>query len=283
MLINGRHQDWVFAQDRGMQYGDGLFETIAVRDGRPCLWREHLARFASGADRLGIPLPDTRLLQRESRTVIGTARRGVLKLTLTRGVGGRGYRPPPQPTPTRLVAFQPWPSYPTSWSRQGVSAISCRTRLGENRALAGIKHLNRLEQVLARAEWSDPAIAEGILRDTSDRVVEATMSNLFLWTGKRLLTPQLERCGVRGLVRDLVLQIATEQGLPAAETVVRHEDLTAAEALFLTNSLIGVWPVVRFDWREKDTRALPATLLEAVRQRVFAPDPAFAMPLPEGG
>jgi 4-amino-4-deoxychorismate lyase len=114
-------------------------------------------------------------------------------------------------------------------------------------------------------------------------VVEATTSNLFLWTGERLLTPRLERCGVRGVVRDLVLQIAAEQGIPAAETLVRHGDLTAAEALFLTNSLIGVWPVNRFDGREMNTRSLPAPLLEAVRHRVFAPDPGFPMPPPEGG
>jgi 4-amino-4-deoxychorismate lyase len=281
MLINGRHQDWVSAQDRGLQYGDGVFETIAVVDGCPCLWDQHLTRLHSGAARLGIPVPESQLIQRESRAVIGTAQRGVLKLTLTRGVGGRGYRPPKRPVPTRVLAFHPWPSYPASWSREGVSVISCQTRLGENRALAGIKHLNRLEQVLARAEWSDPAIAEGILRDASDRVVEGTMSNLFVWQGNGLLTPRLDRCGVRGLVRDLVLQIAAEQQIATAEAEVPHEDLSVAEAMFLTNSLIGIWPVLQLDGRQMNTRAIPKALLQAVRRRVFAPEPALDTPLSE--
>lgn len=225
--------------DRGAAYGDGLFETVLLRDARPLLWDEHLARMARGCHVLGIPMP----AEHELAAPLAEAGPGVavLKLTLTRGSGGRGYRPPSAPEPRlrwQLAAFAPAES---RW-QQGVRARFCRLRLGIQPALAGLKHLNRLENVLARAEWDDERVVEGLLCDSEGRLVEATAMNLFWQRAGRLETPRLHRCGVAGTLREALME-----RLPIAEVDVGPEVLVEAEAVWLGNSVQGVWPLVRLD------------------------------------
>ncbi|MCA1770010.1 MAG: aminodeoxychorismate lyase [Halomonas sp.] len=225
--------------DRGVAYGDGLFETILLRGGRPLLWDEHLARLARGCHRLGIPMPE----EHDLAVPLAEAGNGleVLKLTLTRGSGGRGYRPPVSPEPRlrwQLTAFVP---AETRWW-QGVRVRHCRLRLGLQPALAGLKHLNRLENVLARAEWDDEDIAEGLLCDSDGRLVEATAMNLFWQRAGRLETPRLDRCGVAGSLREALME-----RLDIHEVDICPEEVEAAEAVWLGNSVQGVWPVVRLD------------------------------------
>ena len=267
-LIDGVEADRLSIADRGLQYGDGLFETFAVRDGRPCLWREHFERLARGSECLGIPCPEKDLLLEECRRLTRSETTGVLKLILTRGRGGRGYRVPMDPRPTRILTLHPWPDYPDAWSEQGVDVIFCRTPLGENPSLAGLKHLNRLEQVLARSEWNDPRIAEGLMQDGRGRIIGGTMSNLFLVGGGRLLTPGLDTCGVAGTVRALVVRLAGDFGLEVSERNITPVDLFEADGLFLTNALIGVWPVRRVGTHEKSLDSLPTALIAAVREAV---------------
>lgn len=225
--------------DRGAAYGDGLFETVLLRDGRPLLWDEHLARLVRGCHALGIPMP----AERELAAPLAEAGPGlvVLKLILTRGSGGRGYRPPASPEPRlrwQLATFAPAQSH---W-REGVRVRHCRLRLGIQPALAGLKHLNRLENVLARSEWDDETVAEGLLCDSDGRLVEATAMNLFWQRDGRLETPRLDRCGVAGTLRE-----ALRERLSIAEVEAGPEALIAAEAVWLGNSVQGVWPVVRLD------------------------------------
>jgi 4-amino-4-deoxychorismate lyase len=196
----------------------------------------------------------------------------VLKVVLTRGIGGRGYRPPESPRPTRILSLHPRPDYPAAWSERGVAVTFCRTRLGENPILAGLKHLNRLEQVLARSEWRDPRIAEGLMQDGKGRVIGGTMSNLFLVSEGRLVTPRLDSCGVAGTVRALVLRIAGDYGIEAVEADVRRAEVAAADGLFLTNALIGIWPVRRLGAKSMSLERLPAELLAAVREAVRTPE-----------
>ena len=225
--------------DRGAAYGDGLFETVLLRDGRPLLWDEHLARLVRGCHALGIPMPAEHALAAPlAEAAPGLA---VLKLMLTRGGGGRGYRPPASPTPHlrwQLAAFAP---AETRWW-QGIRVRYCRLRLGIQPALAGLKHLNRLENVLARSEWDDEAVAEGLLCDSDGRLVEATATNLFWQRDGRLETPRLDRCGVAGTLRAALME-----RLPVTEVDVGPEALDQAEAVWLGNSVQGVWPVVRLD------------------------------------
>lgn len=264
VLIDGAPGERLPVSDRGLSYGDGLFETLALADGGPCLWERHLERLDAGCCRLGIAAPDPGLLRLETAQAIAGRSDGVLKIILTRGSGGRGYRPDPAATPRRILQWFPAPEYPRSWSVEGVRARFCSTSLGRNPRLAGIKHLNRLEQVLARAEWADPAIAEGLMLDSEGLVIEGTMSNLFVENDGRLLTPRLDRAGVTGVVRALVLEQARAQGIICEERDLAPQDLLEADALFLTGSLIGIWPVRRLGERRYGLGALTLALREAV-------------------
>ena len=269
MRINGKLGDRVSATDRGLQYGDGLFETIAVVGGGPCLWTRHLHRLQSGCRRLAIPCPPPEQLLSNCQKEIGFRERGVLKLVLTRGRGGRGYRPLPRVEPTCIIAFHPWPDYPDQWNRLGIRLRLCDTPLSENPVLAGIKHLNRLEQVLAQSEWNDPEIAEGLMLDSRGQIVEGTMTNLFLVRGGVLMTPDLRRGGVAGVMRGLVLDLAREEGITVKQGTVSPADLAAAEALFVTNSLIGLWPVQELEGQYYSLTAIPPRLRRAVEQKAW--------------
>ncbi len=256
ILINGVSTEHLSVLDRGFQYGDGLFETLRIRNGRPQQWSRHMARLVDGCQRLGIAAPDLDCLRAEAERLArdfeksdaGGREPAVLKITVTRGRGGRGYAMTGAQLPTRVLSVSPAPQFPASNTTLGVKLRLCETRLGDNPALAGIKHLNRLEQVLARAEWDDPEIAEGLLRDNNNNVIEGTMSNLFCvhtleGSPPTLLTPELSRCGVRGVTRDRILELATQRGIPHRETDMQLSDLQQAPELFISNSLIGIWPV----------------------------------------
>lgn len=242
-LLDGNPTTAVPVTDRGLAYGDGLFETIKVRAGRPLLLALHLQRLVGDARRLGFTL-DEAALRAEIAALLPPAAEGVLKVIVSRNGAGRGYRPQPGAAGRRLVMF--FPQVFDDAPHPGVEVRLCRQRLAEQPALAGMKHLNRLEQVLARAEWSEPGIAEGLLLDTAGRLVEGTMSNLFLVRDGAALTPRLHRCGVAGVMRRLVLErLAPACGLPAHERDVTVDDLIAADEVFLTNSVIGIWPVLK--------------------------------------
>lgn len=250
MLVNGRQQDHLPVADRGLHFGDGVFETLAVDEGRPLCLERHLERLAEGCSRLAIRVPDIATLEEECARVCDGAARAVLKLTVTRGSGGRGYGPDKHALPTRLVACHPWPQYAASLRRDGVAVRVCRTRLGRNPRLAGIKHLNRLEQVLARMEEDPEQCDEGLMLDDRDRVIEGIMSNVFLHRDGRVCTPDLSECGVAGIMRALVVEAAREvTGFEVEVAALSVSDLSSADECFLTNSLIGIWPIKTIEGR----------------------------------
>ncbi len=251
ILVNGKPGSTIGVMDRGLQYGDGLFETLAVDRGQPLCLDRHLGRLASGSRSLEIPFPDEGALREDLATVTKGVGRGVVKIILTRGASARGYRAAANPTPTRIVSSHPWPPFPQENRVEGVALRLCRTRLSINLRLAGLKHLNRLEQVLAVNEIDDPKVSEGLMLDTDGAVVEGTMSNLFYVEGGRLMTPELSRCGVHGIIRGEILDWARENlDRPVGQSRVGPETLLKADECFLCNSLIGVWPVRSIDGRE---------------------------------
>jgi 4-amino-4-deoxychorismate lyase len=265
ILINGQETEQISVLDRGFQYGDGLFETIHVVDGGTMQWQRHMTRLAEGCERLGIPMLDQALLATEAEKLCRGVSEGVLKLTVTRGMGGRGYAMPGPVSPTRVLALFPAPTYPETHWTKGVKVRICQTRLGENPSLAGIKHLNRLEQVLARAEWDDPDISEGLMLDSNNNVIEGTMSNLFCVHDGVLLTPELSRCGVRGITRDRILLSAEKAGIPAKEAQLAIEDINNAQELFLSNSLVGIWPVKQLEKNEYSAGPITKQLMAALK------------------
>ncbi|WP_282341595.1 aminodeoxychorismate lyase [Pseudomonas sp. PS02288] len=262
--VDGRPSETLSSLDRGLAYGDGLFETIAVHSARPRLLEHHLARLADGCRRLSIPL-DQALLRAELLAFATQLGEGVAKLVVTRGDGARGYAPPGAPTPRRLLFGSPWPSYAQANVSQGVELFPCRTRLAEQPLLAGMKHLNRLEQVIARGEWQEPRYAEGLMRDMSGRVVEGVFSNLFLVREGRLITAELSRCGVAGVMRAWVLEQAAEQQIVVEIRDVDYDELLAADEVFLCNSLYGIWPVRRLEGHVWSAGALTRKLQGILR------------------
>jgi 4-amino-4-deoxychorismate lyase len=258
VLINGESADQISVFDRGIQFGDGLFETIAVQNGIPLLWERHTRRLIMGANRIGIALTDPVPWQDEALQFCRNIKRGVLKIMVTRGISGRGYTTDSSAPSTRVLSILPWPAYPASHARDGIAAAFCRTTLGRNPALAGIKHLNRLEQVLARMELSS-AFPEGIMRDDIGHVIEGIMSNLFLIVRGEVRTPDLRECGVAGVMRETVLDELEALGLPHRVAPVTSIELLQADEVFLTNSLIGLWPVRKIVevGSQKPSRELP--------------------------
>lgn len=235
--------------DRGLHYGDGLFETMCVQRGRVRLLARHLARLQQGARRLAIPLPglnEPGLDSLQAALVLAAIKlgEGVLKLIVTRGCGGRGYALPQPTTPSMLLLPYPAACPPAmALEAAGIRVRLCDLRLARQPRLAGMKHLNRLEYVLARAEWQDETIADGLLLDSEGELVEAVTSNIFLVRDGRLLTPLLDQCGVEGVMRAEVLDCARTCGLEVAEVRLSLDDLLAADEVFLSNSLHGVRPV----------------------------------------
>ncbi|ANG62668.1 aminodeoxychorismate lyase [Marinobacterium aestuarii] len=267
-LINGVAADSVAVTDRGLAYGDGLFETVQLRAGRPLLLDLHLERLRSGCERLAIKSPtlfdDLQSDLEHLARLCSMQDFGVLKILVTRGAGGRGYLPQVGMAPTRIVIVSVMPDYPHSPAQAGVRVRWCDMTLALSPRLAGIKHLNRLEQVLARSEWDDPDIREGLLCDTEGFVVEGTMSNLLWVRGKVLHAPLLDRCGVAGVVRKRVLQLAAAAGIEVLEGRFGKSELEQADEIMLCNSLIDIWPVVTLDARHWSvgpvTRALQSLL-----------------------
>jgi 4-amino-4-deoxychorismate lyase len=247
VLINGEKKDNLNITDRGIQYGDGLFETIEVSSGRAVFIDRHLDRLQLGCKRLHIPYPGNPILLSEIDLLLEGTFNAVLKIQITRGTGGRGYRQPDIVTPTRILSLHPFPNFPDSFAQEGINVTSCKGQLSSNPVLAGIKHTNRLEQVLARAEWVSQSIQEGLMSDQQGNVIEGTMSNLFLVKEQKIITPLVDNCGVAGIIRRLILDFCPELGFDAEQQLVTKECLNHADEIFVTNSVIGVWPVKKID------------------------------------
>lgn len=258
ILINGQPGGVIDPHDRGLTYGDGLFETIRFVGRVAPLWSRHMRRLQESCARLQLPCPEPDELWQEAQAVVhGLLPQAVVRITVTRGVGERGYALPTAPHPTRVVAAFPMPVLSTDDYLHGLRMRLCDTRLAMQPRLAGIKHLNRLEQVLARAEWSDPAIAEGLLCDGAGRVISAIMANLFAVIDGELVTPLLDHCGVGGVARAEVLAVREVQvrELPLGE-------LWQASELFLSSSVRGVVPVRMVD----DKTFAPGPVAYAMQQ-----------------
>ncbi len=242
ILINGQPEDRIHVQDRGLQYGDGVFETIAYRQGQAEFLNAHLRRLHDGCQRLKIPLESDTLDSELMPFIEALTDDCVIKIIITRGSGGRGYNIQHTGPSSRIISSHKLPDFPAERS-QGIRARLCEQRLAVNPTLAGIKHLNRLEQILARAEWQDTDIAEGLMFDTQDTLREGTMSNVFLVRDGCLLTPDLTSSGVAGIMRQQLVNLAENSAIPVDYQSLNRQDLLEADECFVCNSLIGIWPV----------------------------------------
>jgi 4-amino-4-deoxychorismate lyase len=249
MLVNGVRGGGSSPLDRGLHFGDGLFETIACLNRNPRFLSLHLERLVLGCERLRIDVPDIEDIRAEVLQLAREVDRAIIKVLVTRGVAAaRGYAPAGSERATRITIRYPWPHEDRARMHDGVRVRSCTLRLGENPLLAGLKHCNRLEQILARAEWSaDSDIVEGILYSSCGRLVSGTMSNLFIVRDSAVLTPRIDRCGVAGVMRRVVMSESGRAGITTRECPLGVEDLRSADEVFLTNARIGIWPVREID------------------------------------
>ena len=265
--VDGVESDVIDIADRGLAYGDGLFETFRVINERPLWWDRHLSRLQRGAQVLGIELPNPTRMHIEALNCCEGAADGVLKLILTRGSSGRGYRPG-DGSPTRILSLHPSPT-----RQDSITAIRCEARLATQPLLAGLKHLNRLEQVLAARECQQANVDEGLLFAGDGRLVSAVAGNVFLLRDGEWLTPTIDRCGVAGICREWLL----ENLASCRETALSDDDVKAAEAVFVCNSVRGILPVSELDGR---ALPLPESLLalrDQLRQEL-PPLPAMDCP-----
>ena len=242
-LINGQPQVGVRPWDRGLAYGDGVFRTLRLGGGKPHCWERHYRRLYEDCHALAIACPPAELLLEDIRRLCRPDEEAAIKIIVTRGEGGRGYAIPSLAQPTRMVLKAPLPVYAESNDSFGVTLHLCQLRLSSQPQLAGIKHLNRLENVLARREWTDGQIADGVLLDAPGWVVECTMSNIFIRRGTQLLTPDLSSCGVAGVTRQRVLELAPALGFEVAIGQFKLDDLLQADEVIVCNSLFGAWQV----------------------------------------
>ncbi len=243
ILINGACASTIPVMDRAVMYGDGVFRTMRMRLGQVKCWPQQYQKLRADCEALDIVCPTQPALEQDLQQLARDEPDCVVKIMVSRGEGGRGYAVPLAVSPTRMLLTAPEPQYPLEFWQAGVKLHLCELRLSHQPRLAGIKHLNRLENVLARREWDDASIAEGLLLDAAGWVVEGTMSNLFMRVGQKLVTPDLSDCGVAGLQRDRVIKHAPTLGLTAEISRFTLAMLLQAEEIFVCNSVIGVWPV----------------------------------------
>jgi 4-amino-4-deoxychorismate lyase len=246
-LVNGKPSVTLSFQDRGLSYGQGLFETLRIAGGKPLLWEAHLQRLLRGCQRLHIPAEGLQTALQEDLEQLPVVDQAVLKILVTAGCGGRGYTLPTDIQSTRILQQLPFPDYSDNPGLRGIQARWCNLQLACAPALAGIKHLNRLEQVLARAEWNDPSVQEGIVCGADGYLAEGTMSNLFLVYDGRLMTPDLSLYGIAGIMRNYLIELAASVGIKTETGQYTRAELLAADEVFFCNSLIGIWPLAQLD------------------------------------
>ena len=272
--VNAREGAFPEASDRGLAYGDGVFETMRYSEARIPLLERHMERLDSSCRRLAIPV-DLDQIRGEIEGFAVAARsrsaRGIIKLIVTRGSGGLGYRAGACAIPTRILIWHALPDYPVARASEGVTVRFCDARLGMNVALAGIKHLNRLEQVLARMEWTDEDIVEGLMSDPRGRIVEGISTNIFLVSGGRLITPTIDSCGVAGVMRGYIMEeVSRSLGIAVATTNCERALLAGAQELFICNAVIGVWPVRKLGTKSYAVGAVTRRIRDYVAQQFVA-------------
>lgn len=236
------------ALSRGLHYGDGVFRTVLIWDSQLMDWQQQLEKLSADCAALYLDMPDMSLLNAEAEKLAEKQASAVLKIIVMRQPGGRGYQSESQRSDRLLIRY-PAPRYPERCWASGVETFYSDFRLGSQPALAGVKHLNRLEQVLASRNWPKAA-DEAILADQAGQLISGTRSNLFWIRAGVLCTPSLGESGVSGMMRNKILALAESMRLPTSIVKASRAELESADEAFLSNSLIGIWPMRRFEQRE---------------------------------
>jgi len=242
-IINGGFDQGISPFDRGLSYGDGVFRTFKIINGLPVDWPLHYQRLVSDCGAIGIVCPSAEVLMSDIQSLFLPTDDAVAKIIITRGEGERGYAPPPVTTPTRIVFKSQLPSAMKKNFKEGVKLFVCKTILSYQPSLVGVKHLNRLENVLARAECNDPTFLDGVMLDSEGNAIECTSANIFARFGKELHTPLLDRCGIAGVTRQKIINFAHQPMLKPIIKNIQLSELLDADEVIICNSINGALQV----------------------------------------
>ena len=245
-LRNGEFVEADYATDRSLLYGDGVFTTLVLKEGRLILIDNHLDRLKRDSQRLNINNVCIEQLKLQISKAIKSHTDGIIRITIARSSGQRGYLCENN-QPVYWISINSWPEHIKRYQQKGINVRLCKQLLSKNPTLAGIKHCNRLEQVLARNEWHDDSYQEGLMMDFDGHLIEGTMSNLFYIKQDTLFTPELTYSGVNGIMRDVIINAAKQSNIPLMIAPVTIEQIKQADSVFVTNSVIAIWMVNRFE------------------------------------
>ncbi len=250
-LINGKFSNTVSVLDRGLSYGDGLFETMSwiyIKDRNRIgveFWKRHLERIKKSCFLTKIKMPSISLLNNYKKTILQKSinnglQGGILKILITRGVGGRGYKFEKEISPTVIFLSFPMVKLDQGFLKKGVNVRFCKSPIFINSQLAGLKHLNRMDSVMARSEWEDQKYFEGILLDDSDNIIDGTMTNIFFSKNNILYTPLIGKSGINGIMRQVVIEKSSLFFDKVREINIKKNSIESFDEMFLTNSLIKI-------------------------------------------
>lgn len=268
-ILNGSVDHYISPFDRGFTYGDGVFRTLKIIDGMPQHWPQHYQKLVADCAVIGIVCPSAELLIDDLRQLFSPTESAVAKITITRGEGERGYRLPAVTLPSRLITKSKLTPYPADYLSTGVCVRVCETTLASQPRLAGIKHLNRLENVMARMEWQIDTIFDGILCNRVDDVIECTMSNIFARFGNVLITPELHECGVAGITRQQVMGLAVPLMLNIQMRRLPLTELLKADEIVICNSLITAFQVTNILHNTESYTWKPQPLAQTIRSLII--------------
>ena len=267
-ILNGFLDRDISPLDRGFAYGDGVFRTMKIVGGLPLHWPQHYQKLVADCAVIGIVCPSAEMLIDDMQHLFTPDEMAVAKITITRGEGERGYALPAVTMPTRLVTKSKLPHYNPLNLTDGVQLKVCETTLGAQPKLAGIKHLNRLENIMARMEWQNDGLFDGILLDTNGHVIECTMSNIFVRFGKTLMTPNLTQCGVAGITRQQILSLESVLNLQVVVDLLPLKTLLNADEVIICNSLYGAFQVTKITHDELNQSWQTQTLAKIIRAQL---------------
>jgi len=245
-LINGKPSEQVSVHDRGFLYGDGVFETMPAFLGKVMWFDKHYDRLKLGCNALKIAVPKKEVLIADIEQLLGKQQRATIKIIITRGTSARGYKVDPDASPTRVVLCSEWNDSLRMKAETGIRLKLCKTPIGRHPILGSLKHLNRLENVLARQEWQGDEYDEGLMCDEFGNIVDGIMSNIFICKDKKIKTPRIQLSGINGIMRNWVLGLDKSWNIEEINGMT-IDDVVEADEVFMSNSLIGLWPVKHFN------------------------------------
>lgn len=242
-LVNGIQQNHIDIESRGFAYGDGLFTTAKILNGEVQYLKQHIERLVIGCNKLGINAPESSALTLQLKAVAKNYSLAVLKVVISASSGGRGYARSLNNSHDEIIMVYDYPAHYDNQACAGISLGVSDQRIGVNPMLSGLKHLNRLEQVLLRQELSASNVDDLLVMNINNEVIEATSANLFYFMNDQLYTPDVKYSGVNGIMRQTLLK-------HYPETIVKTtslNEISKAQAMFICNCVMGIMPIANFN------------------------------------